>query len=665
MWGDSMEQKIFPIVIEKEVKRHAYLILDEKHQILLDPGADYHINHLIERLNEHTQVNKLDFLILQSSDLLNITSINHLIKHGFKGKIIVNQIGTPYLNHIVDAEIMTIEDMHFELVLNEQEKLLFIPTPFLPFPDCFSTYYQSQKVLFSGHLFSQTPIEKKNTEQLILAINQFHESILPSVEFVRQNIKKLRKYDIDIIYPRLGEPLLKEQAKITDAVIKYDFYNTNQVVSKINDKNVSYNYESICNHMLKVLEKYYHREDILSIFDDSEIKLDMLPHLEIDQTTLTGYKLWNTFFELIYQHKGVEWLIVLEPVVKKYNKLYNIHMPTIFKTKMLEQRKRIESLSTLKESLEEKVSKLEGKISETSEKLLRCPITGLYNQRFMIQHLINNIDHPLERNFERALITIYIDNLVSINRQYGSEKGDETLRNLAYLINRVKSEDTLAFKQNGPGVFVYKHHVLKDQLKSFVIKLRQAIHDSDLFVEPITVSMSIVKVGELNEKYETIEQVNQWIELSLMRLEKAKQRGNDQIIDDTNDDQQKTDGMILLVDEDETYQNLMVKIFDRIQYKVLVAKDIYEALDLLEKHQIDVIISEINLSKLDGFQLKQKINDTIQFKDIPFVITSHHKNLDVIMRCNLLDVNLVLRKPIIPEELIGYVKRVRNQRVIL
>jgi diguanylate cyclase (GGDEF)-like protein len=271
-------------------------------------------------------------------------------------------------------------------------------------------------------------------------------------------------------------------------------------------------------------------------------------------------------------------------------------MPTIFKTKMLEQRKKIENLSTLKETLEEKVSKLEHKVSETSEKLLKCPITGLYNQRFMIQHLLNNIDQPLADNQTRALITVYIDNLISINRNYGSEKGDETLRNLAYLIERTKSSDTLAFKQNGPGIFIYKHQVSLDQLKTFIVKLRQAVQDSDLFIEPITISMSIVKFRELNDKYETVEKVNQWIELSLMRLEKAKQRGIDQIVDDKNDDKQKTDGLILLVDEDETYQNLMIKIFDRIQYQVLIAKDIYEALELLEKHQIDVIISDINLS---------------------------------------------------------------------
>ncbi len=661
----SLTTQIYPIIIELEVARKAYLIISEKIKVLIDPGAEYHVELLINELNQYTSIETIDFLILQSSDILNITSINTLVKKGFKGKIIVNQIGAPYLNHMFKGEIVTIEDLNFELPLVDKDKLQFIPTPFLPFPDCFATYHLESKACFTGHLFSQVSVSTNKKVNLIMSINQFHESILPSVEFVRQNIKKLKKYDIDKLYPRLGEPLLTKKNEIINAVIKYDFYNTNQVISKINDKNVSYNYESICNHMLKVLEKYYHREEILSVFTNSEIKIDMIPHLEIDQTTLNGYKLWNTFFDLIYQNKGFEWLVILEPVVKKYVKTYNILMPTIYKTKMLEQRKKIENLSTVKESLEKEVSKLESKIDETSEKLLRCPITGLYNQRFMIQHLFNNIDLPLKENETRAIITVYIDNLISINRKYGSEKGDETLRNLAYLIERSKSEDTIAFKQNGPGIFIYKHQVAKEQLKTFIIKLRQAINDSDLFIEPITVSMSIVKFRELNEKYEKNEKVNQWIELSLMRLEKAKQRGVDQIVDDTNDDQQKTDGLILLVDEDETYQNLMMKIFDRIQYKVLIAKDIYEALALLEKHQIDVIISEINLSKLDGFQFKQKINELIEFKNIPFVITSHHKNLDVITRCNLLDVDLILRKPIVPEELIGYVRRVRKQRVIL
>ncbi|MFA7075526.1 MAG: response regulator [Candidatus Izemoplasmatales bacterium] len=301
---------------------------------------------------------------------------------------------------------------------------------------------------------------------------------------------------------------------------------------------------------------------------------------------------------------------------------------------------------------------------ETTDKLLRCPITNLYNQRFMIEHLINNLDKNLEEDNSRALISMQIDNLLSINKKYGTLKGDETLKNLVYVVNKVKSDNTIVFKQNGPGLFIYKHEVLKENLKKFVVKLSNEIKESEVFVEPITVSISIVTVDELDKKYSLKERVSQFIELSLMRLERAKLKGKSQVLDKENDQDMYMEGILLLVDEDETYQNLIIKIFKRINYDVIVAKDIYLAYDILENHQIDCIISEINLSKLDGCQFKQRINSEKTYKNIPFVIASHHKNLDVIMRANHLDIDLVLQKPIIPEELIGYIQRIRDKRVI-
>ena len=155
------------------------------------------------------------------------------------------------------------------------------------------------------------------------------------------------------------------------------------------------------------------------------------------------------------------------------------------------------------------------------------------------------------------------------------------------------------------------------------------------------------------------------IELALTRLERAKQKGNGQVLDKETDVNTYIEGIILLVDEDETYQNLMIKIFKRINYDVIIAKDIYEAYEILENKKIDCIISEINLSKLDGFRFKQKLNDDISYKSIPFIIASHHKSLDAVIRTNLLDVDLVLKKPIIPEELIGHIKRIKDKRVRL
>ena len=428
---------------------------------------------------------------------------------------------------------------------------------------------------------------------------------------------------------------------------------------------MSFNYEAILNHMLKWLESRYHPTEILEVFKDSEIQLEQFANLEIASSQIKGYRLWNYFFETIFTKKGTNWLALLEPIVKKYNSLYNINLPAIYTSKFIQQEKAIQSLSANNTLLGERLIDLQKKVTETTDKLLRCPITNLYNQRFMIEHLINNLDKPLVVDETRGLMAIQIDNLVKINKKYGPTKGDETLRNLVYILNKTKGDLTILFKQNGPGIFIYKQSTTDDEIKTFLARLNKNISDSDVFAEPITLAVSIVKIDELNPEYPTKERVNQLIELALTRLERAKQKGNGQVLDKETDVNTYIEGIILLVDEDETYQNLMIKIFKRINYDVIIAKDIYEAYEILENKKIDCIISEINLSKLDGFRFKQKLNDDISYKSIPFIIASHHKSLDAVIRANLLDVDLVLKKPIIPEELIGHIKRIKDKRVRL
>jgi diguanylate cyclase (GGDEF)-like protein len=649
--------KIHSIEIESAVKRKAYLLESEDSKILIDPGAKHHFDSLLNGLKPLVDISNIDYILLQSNDFLNVSAIDLLVESGFKGMLIANESGIKYLKSSSFNNIKTIPELDYQLILNDEIELNFIPTPFLPFPECFVTYLKTEKILFSGHLFSQN-IE---IEDLVKSINGFHETIMPSVEFVRHSMQRIRKLNIERIMPRLGVSFLRNE-EIFKAVIKYDFYNTKQVVEKKNAKNVSYNYEAICNHMIRWLSSRYDNAEILEVFDNSRISLVQYANLEIENTDLSGYKLWNYFFEQVYKIKGIIWLTILEPLVRKYNQLYNINLPAIYRTKIFNQQKEIVTLNTDNTKLEEKISNLQEKISTTTDKLLRCPLTNLYNQRFMTEHLLENISKPLDQGKLRALMAIQIDDLLEINQKYGKIKGDETIKNLVFVINRLKKTDTMLFKQNGPGVFAYIHEINEEELWKKTIAISNAIKESDVFIEPITVSIGIVLTSELNQEYGLESKVSQFVEITLMRLEKAKGKGKDQIVSHKNDVFDFTEGIILLVDEDETYQNLMVKIFDRINYKCIIAKDIYQAYEILQKHNIDIIISEINLSKLDGFQLKKRINTEKIYEEIPFIITSHHKTLNTIMRANLLDIDLVLKKPIIPEEIIGHIKRIRDRR---
>ena len=141
----------------------------------------------------------------------------------------------------------------------------------------------------------------------------------------------------------------------------------------------------------------------------------------------------------------------------------------------------------------------------------------------------------------------------------------------------------------------------------------------------------------------------------------AKIQGKGMIIDETYTLPNASEGSILLVDEDPISRNMIHRIFTRLDYVVKVATSAKEAFDIVRTAQIDVIISEINLSKIDGFQLKQMLNETKAFKEIPYIMVSHNKTLDNIKRGNTLDVDLILEKPIVPEELVGHVKRFKER----
>ncbi|MDY0064700.1 MAG: response regulator [Bacilli bacterium] len=662
-----MEQsRVHPLFLEEEVMRYAYLITEDACNILIDPGAFFHAERLIKALQAFVNPNQIDYIILQSNDILNITAMEKLIAMGFQGTLIVNETTIPYMQSLYQVQIKTIEELDYVLRLENNVTFHFLTMPFLPFPDCYATFYHKEKTFFSNHFLSQAPHEQKGVKNLIASINAFHELILPSVDFIRFFSKKLIKIPIETVYPRLGYPIVKDEIEtVLREVVLFDFYNTKQMIQQNSNKKTTYNFEAICNHMLRRLATAYHRHDIVDVFSGSAIEIGLYPQLEISQTSLYGLWLWNGFFDIIYQKKGATWLAHLEPIVNRYYKSYKVPKPEIYKAKTVEQSLAIQTLQQDKVSLEGKVLDLSNKIMETTDKLLRCPITGLYNQRFMMQHLLNNLPMTLEKNQSRYLIALQIDDFMRINKLHGASVGDDTLRHLVYVINQVKKEDTILFKQNGPGLFIYKHQTDKKQILEFIKKLRNEIKNATVFVEAITISMSLVSKEELNSKYPVPDQVNQMIEMAQSRLERAKQKGKDQFLDKDSDEEQFIEGFILLVDEDETYQNLMVTIFKRMNYQVIVAADVYQAFELLENNHVDIVISEINLSKLDGFQLKQRMNAVSTLKDIPFIITSHFKNLDVITRCNLLNIDLVLKKPIVPEELLGHVKRIQDRRVKL
>ncbi len=84
--------------------------------------------------------------------------------------------------------------------------------------------------------------------------------------------------------------------------------------------------------MSLVLKRYYSiydTADVSKAINGLDISIGDKPY-EIVDYNYDGIELWNVFFDVIYKNKGTKWLLMVEPLVERISKEYDIPMPKIF-----------------------------------------------------------------------------------------------------------------------------------------------------------------------------------------------------------------------------------------------------------------------------------------------------------------------------------------------
>jgi diguanylate cyclase (GGDEF)-like protein len=657
-----------PFVVDPLFATNSYLIEAENLNILIDITPIQILDLLKIAIQKHLAIHELTHIVIQNMTMSHINVLIELIDEGFKGVLVTNRFfARQIINANLPLSIMFIEDIKYKMTYNSKILLNFMPMVFLPYPEMFMTFMPSTNILFSSTLFSSFYTKHKiaSVDFIEKQMLQFHRSMMPSSEYTKMPIRRLNQLTIDQIFPLYGYPITTQiVTEILDFAKTLDFYNTTFIYKHIDGDVKEVNYIEIINHMILHLQTQFPRIELLNMFVGTPFSLDN-ESLQLKKSSLEGYKLWNGFFEHIFIKKGLRWLAILEPKVIKYTSDYGVPLPAIYQSNILAISRQAEELDKKRDELETKVEILTDQMMQSKEKLLRCPITSLYVQDVLKEMLRSNFKQSLPTGKIRGLILVQLNQLNDFNRRYGKETGDEAIRNLNYQIQQVKSEDSTVFKQTGPGILVYLDQVTPLELQQEAVKLRNGINDSVLFIEKVTASISIVSSEEVMKLESDEDKIREFFNLLEKRMIMAKTIGSGEIIDQTSKMGSTEEGMVLLVDEDEISLNMLLRIFKRINFAVIIAQSAVEAMELIRKNPIDVVISEINLSKIDGFALKQMLNETKEFKSIPFVMVSHNKTLDNIKRGNTLDVDLILEKPIIPEELIGHVKRFKDRKAIV
>ncbi len=112
---------------------------------------------------------------------------------------------------------------------------------------------------------------------------------------------------------------------------------------------------------------------------------------------------------------------------------------------------------------------------------------------------------------------------------------------------------------------------------------------------------------------------------------------------------------ILVIDDNPLQREIVQKILQSADYDVALAEESLEAVMVIATQKISVIILDIEMPTVNGFQLKKFL--TRKKIDIPVIFLSSHSGMGVQLMGEELGAVNFLTKPVDPGALLEEVKR--------
>ncbi len=120
---------------------------------------------------------------------------------------------------------------------------------------------------------------------------------------------------------------------------------------------------------------------------------------------------------------------------------------------------------------------------------------------------------------------------------------------------------------------------------------------------------------------------------------------------------------ILVCDDEKNIRRLVQVNLERAGYKVVTASDGKEALQQVVKERPELIVLDIMMPYMDGFEVLQNLRRNASTREIPvFMLTAKSQDSDI-FRGWQSGVDCYLTKPFTPVELVSFVNRIFDTTV--
>lgn len=646
-----------------------YLIVAGDEAALIDPGSPLDFPYVRDKVTSIIPLENLKYIILQHQDP-DLAASTPLFEQAGASVTIVTHWRTAQLvkYYGVTSPFHLVSQQNNFLRFSNGRLLEFIPTPYLHCPGAIATYDHETQTLLSSDLFGAYSHQWSlyadelsgagGRDVYMDAMVTFHEHYMPSNDILRPVMDSLLQFDIRQIAPQHGSVIrhnVKEyMAELRRLECGSLLYPVKTELTRVTGL------ENVCNEIIRRLFAIFPLNEIQQVFANTPITIDEQQAVITDYT-VTSEELWQTIFRTIAVSKGWPWLTAIEPLTIKLAHEHGIGMPEVFSSSLLSMQKEMQAVAEENRQLKAINERLEQSLAHANDTLLKCPITGLYNQSVLMNYLQEEVNTALNSDFNSALLLISVDNMANLNTKYGGQIGNEIIRSVGYSLNELRQPTHNLFKTGGASFAYYIANTNRDQANETAETIRTVIAKSDLAIEPVTVSIGIAMADEAG--HIDTSKADHLFVIAHNRMQIARLRGQNQVCGDTAPSETSASrGKILIAEHEQSNTDILRSALEQEQYEVLVAPDGEKALKLIYTQSPDIVITELMLPKLNAFLLREKMQQTSTTQNIPFILLAFYKDADSVQRAMSLGIDYYLQKPYFLEEVIGIVKNQLTHR---
>lgn len=124
---------------------------------------------------------------------------------------------------------------------------------------------------------------------------------------------------------------------------------------------------------------------------------------------------------------------------------------------------------------------------------------------------------------------------------------------------------------------------------------------------------------------------------------------------------------ILIADDSRTARMIIQRCLEIVGFsncEYVHAADGFEALAIIRAGGIQLLITDLNMPKLDGKGLLQAVKSSPRLTDLPVIVVSSLVNLALEKELHSIGVNSIINKPVSPAKLLESIESIMEKGII-